>query len=117
MNEKNYKKRLEFQQNMISRQSKQIEDLKSENEKLKLELQEKDKIINSVAHLRDELTKNVAESKKYKEEFKELVQELRKMKEIMNQTVFRGRWKLIKFLLKMITGIAFPYSCDSCSYL
>lgn len=96
----NEKKRLEFQQKMISRQSEQIESLKLQNEKLKLELQEKDEIINSVASLRDELTKNVAESKKYKEEFRELVQELRKMKEIVNQTVYKGRWRLIKFFIK-----------------
>lgn len=100
MNEKNYKKRLEFQQNMISRQSKQIEDLKSENEKLKLELQEKDNIIASVEPMRKELAQNVAESKRYKEEFKALVQEVRKMKEIVNQKVYKGRWKLIRFLIK-----------------
>lgn len=100
MNEKNYKKRLEFQQNMISRQSKQIEDLKSENEKLKLELQEKDKIINSVESMRKELIQNVADSKKYKEKFRTLVQELRKMKEIVNQEVYKGRWGLIRFLIK-----------------
>ena len=100
MNEKSYKKRLDFQQNMITRQSKQVEDLKLQNEKLKLELQEKDKIINSVGQLRDELTEHVAESKKYKEEFRELVQELRKMKKIMNKEVYNNRWWLIKFLIK-----------------
>lgn len=100
MNEKKYEKKLEFQQNTISRQLKQIEELKSQNEKLKLELKEKDKIINSVASLKDELTQSANEVKKYKEEYKELIDELRKMKEILNQEVYKGRWKLIKFLIK-----------------
>ena len=100
MNEKGYKKRLEFQQKMISRQSEQIQDLESQVRKLKLEIEEKNKIINSVASLKEELTKNVDESKKYKEESKELVCELRKMKDTMNKTVFKGRWKLIRFLIK-----------------
>lgn len=102
MNEKKnkHKKRFQFQQKMISRQLKQIDDLKLENEKLKLELEEKNKIINSVASLKNELIENVNEAKKYKEEYKGLVNELRKMKEIINQEVYKGRWKLIKYLIK-----------------
>jgi hypothetical protein len=100
MNENTLKKRLDFQQKMIFRQSEQIEELKIQNEKLKLKLQEKDEIINSVAILKDELVKNVADSKKYKEEFARLIDELRKMKEVINKEVFKGRWRLIKFLIK-----------------
>lgn len=100
MNEKGYKKRLDFQQKMISRQSEQIEDLKLQNEKLKLELQEKDNIIASVEPMRKELAKNVSESKRYKEEFKALVQEVRKMKDIVNKDVYKGRWKIVKFLIR-----------------
>ena len=100
MSEKSYKKRLEFQQKMISRQSQQIEDLEQQVRNLKLKIEEKNKVINSVAPLREELAQNVEESKKYKEQSKELVNELRKMKDIMNVTVFKGRWKIIKYLLK-----------------
>ena len=100
MNEKNFKKRLDFQKDMISRQSQQIEDLKSEIEGLKQELKKKDEIINSVEHLRKELTENVAEIKNRKNEYKSLIEELRKMKEIFNQEVYRGRWRLVKFLIK-----------------
>ena len=100
MNEKNYKKRLDFQQKIISRQSEQIESLKSQIEKLKIECKEKDNIINSVTPLRNELTKNVNEIKKYKKEYGKLIQELKKMKNITNQTVYKGWWWLIKFLLK-----------------
>ena len=37
---------------------------------------------------------------KISKEYGELVYELRKMKEIMNKTVYKGRWKLIRFLIK-----------------
>lgn len=104
MNEKKiknkYEKRLAFQQKMINRQSEQIEKLKSENEKLTLECQKKDELINSVTPLRNELTANINEVKKKKKEFNELIQEMKKMKSILNQKVFRGRWRLIKWLIK-----------------
>ena len=67
-----------YQQKMISRQSDQIDSLKSEIEKLNLKLQEKDEIINSVEHLRKEMTENVQEQKRLKNEYKQLVQELKK---------------------------------------
>lgn len=100
MNEKAYKNKLEFQNKIISHQSKQIEELELQVQKLKLEVEEKNKTINSVALLKEELIKNVDDSKKYREESKELVCELRKMKDIMNKTVFKGRWRLIRFLMK-----------------
>lgn len=101
MNEKTYKKRLEFQQKMISRQSEQIETLKSEVEKLNNELIEKDKIINSVEPMRKEMTENLNEQKRLKEQYKTLIQELKKMKSILNKDVFRGKWKIVRWLLKL----------------
>lgn len=100
MSEKDYKKRLEFQKKMISRQSEQIDLLKSEIEKLKLKCDEKDKTINSVDSLRNELIEDIKEHKRLKNEYAKLVAELRKMKKIMNQTVYKGRWWLIRLLLK-----------------
>lgn len=100
MGEKNYKRKYEFQKKMALRQSKQIEDLKFQIERLKLECEEKDKIINSVNSLKDELSKDVSEVRKYKEEYVELVDELRKMKNTINQTVYKGRWNLIKFIIR-----------------
>ena len=68
MNEKKYKKRLEFQQKIISRQSEQIDSLKLKIEKLENELIEKDKIINSVEPMRKEMTENLKEQKRLKNE-------------------------------------------------
>ena len=100
MNEKNYKKRLDFQQKMMARYLSQINDLKVENEKLKNELKERDEVINSVTPLRKELTENVNMVKKCKKEYQKLIQELKTMKNIINEEVYRKRWWLIKFLLK-----------------
>lgn len=96
----NEKKRIEFQNKMISRQSKEIDLLKSEIKNLELKIEEKDKLINSIDHLRNELLKNISDVKKSKDEYEELIGELRKMKAILNQTVYKGRWRIVKFLIK-----------------
>ena len=100
MNEKNYKKRLEFQQKMISRQTAEIESLNAEIVKLRLQIEERDNVISSIEPMRKELADNIAEVKQYKNEYKSLIEELKKMKEIVNQEVYRGRWKIVKFLMK-----------------
>ena len=95
-----YKKKLEFKKKLISRQSEQIEKQKLEIEKLEqknLELQE---MLNSVSYLREELEKNVNDTKKYKKQYQALIKEIKNMKNIMNQEVFKNRWWLIKFLIK-----------------
>ena len=100
MNEKRYEKRLELQQKMISRQSQQIENLNAEIINLRLQIEEKDNVISSIEPMRNELSQNIAEIKKGKEEYKRLIDELKMMKSIMNKEVFKNRWWLIKLLLK-----------------
>ena len=100
MNKKNHKKRYEFQERLIKRQSEQIKKLNSQIEELKLKCEAKDENIKSVSYLKEELVKTVEEAKKYKEQYKSLIEELKKMKDIVNREVYRGRWRLIKFFLK-----------------
>lgn len=100
MSEKRYKKKYEFQKKLILRQTEQIESLKNDVQRLEMECKEKDRIIHSVDSLRQELNENVETYKKLKNEYKDLIEEVRKMKTIINQTVYKGRWKLIKFLIK-----------------
>lgn len=100
MNEKNYKKRLEFQQKVISEKSEEIESLNAEIIKLRLQIEEKDNVINSIEPMRNELSQNIADIKKSKEEYKRLIGEVKMMKKIMNKEVFNSRWWLIKLLLK-----------------
>lgn len=100
MNGKRYEKRLEAQNKIISRQSNEIESLNAEIVKLRLQIEEKDIVINAIEPMKKELAENIAEVKKHKEEYKILIQELKKMKEIVNQEVYRGRWKIIRLLMK-----------------
>lgn len=95
MNEKSYKKRLDFQQKLISKQSQRIKDLE-------LELEEKNKIIDSTSDLRNELKQNVAESKKYKDKYKKLVDDLKLQRDTFDKEVFNNRWWLIRLLVKLI---------------
>lgn len=85
---------------MISNQSKQIEDLKSQIDKLELNIKEKDEIINSISPMRDELAQHISDAKRCKEDYKKLIDEIRKMKEVLNKTIYKGRWNLVKLLIK-----------------
>lgn len=100
MSEKNLKKRLEFQQKMISRQSEQIDGLKTKIAELELTIEKKDELIKSVDFLRKELTDNVNEIKQKKIEYEKLIKELKDMKKIMNQEVYKNRWNLVRLLIK-----------------
>lgn len=100
MSEKNLKKRLEFQQKMISRQSEQIDGLKSKIAELELTIEKKDELIKSVDYLRKELADNINEIKQKKNEYEKLIKELKVMKNIMNKEVYKGRWNLVRLLIK-----------------
>lgn len=100
MKEKKYEKRLDFQQKMIARQSEQIEMLRTEIGKLEEKCREKDEIINSVEPMRAELKESVERHKNLVREYEDYIKELKQMREIINQTVYKGRWKIIKLLIK-----------------
>lgn len=100
MSEKKYIKKIELQKKLISKQSEQIESLMSQVDDLKLECKKKEEIINSVSFLRDELMQKNKDIDECKERYRVLIDELRKMKEILNQKVYKGRWWLVKFLIK-----------------
>ncbi len=101
MNDRNnYKKKQETQARIIERQSETINSLKTKIEELELECIKKDETINSVYSLKKELEDIVKTQKKYRDEYNDLIHELKKMKEIMNQSVYKGRWNLVKLLIK-----------------
>ena len=97
---KSEKKKLDFQQKIITRQSKQIELMKSQIEYLKQKCQEKDDVINSVQSIREELIENAKEHRRFKNEYEELVDELKQMKKIIDVNVYKGRWKIVKWVMK-----------------
>lgn len=102
MNEKKnkYEKRFQFQQKTIARQSEQINSLKIKIENLSNQIIEKDELINAITPMRKEMTENLKEQKRLKSEYKSLIEELKRMRKIMDVTVFKGRWRLIKWLIK-----------------
>lgn len=100
MNEARYKKKIDFQQKMILKQSEKIESLSAENARLRLEIEKKEELINSIAHLREELIVKISEINNQKSEYQKLIQKLKNMIKIINQEVYKGRWDLVKFLIK-----------------
>lgn len=97
---RNYKRDYEFQKKLNEKQLKEIESLKLEVEKLKAQCEEKDKIINSVDSLRVEMTQYKDAIKNKRKEYDELIDDLKKMRKVMNEEFFKGRWRLVKFLIK-----------------
>lgn len=100
MNEKKLTNKIESQNKLILRQSKQINNLKLRIEYLESECAKKDETINSIKPLKEELMACVNRVKQYKKELEKLIEELRNMKEIINQEVYKGKWRLVKFLIK-----------------
>ena len=100
MSEKKYEKRLEFQRKIISRQLKQIDELKAKIEELELIIEEKDEVIESIEPLRKELAVNINDIKQQRKRYNSLIKELKAMKSIVNEDVYKRRWWLIKYLLK-----------------
>lgn len=85
---------------IIQKQSKEIERLKMEILKLEKKCSDKDDVINSVTPLKEELKKITKELNDKRDEYDNLIKELREMKTVMNQRVFKGRWKLVRLLIK-----------------
>lgn len=85
---------------IIERQTSEIESLKNKISELEIDCQDKDEIINSIDSLRMELDETVQSIKAKGEVYDRLIGELKEMKKIMNEEVFKNRWSLIRLLLK-----------------
>lgn len=94
------KKKPDRKNRMILNQIEKIDRLQKTVSELEISCEEKDKIIKSINYLRDDLFAVVNELKKQSDEYDILISDLMQMKKVMNQTVFKGRWKLIRLLLK-----------------
>lgn len=85
---------------IIERQTNEIESLKKRISELEIDCDEKDELISSIDSLRVEMEQIVEDIKSKGEVYDKLVGELTEMKKIMNEDVFKGRWNIIRFLLK-----------------
>lgn len=94
------KKKSDLKSRIITRQVDEINSLQKKVSALEIDSVKKDEIIHSIDTICDDLFEIVNELKGKSEKYDELVKELMQMRNVMNQTVFNGRWKLIRLLLK-----------------
>lgn len=96
-----YKKRYgRVKGSIIKYQSDEIRSLKRQINELNISNQKKDELINSVDGFQKELDNIVADLRAKKEEYNELINEVKTMRSVFNEEVFKGRWNIIKWLLK-----------------
>ena len=93
-------RRSEFKDKIIERKNGEIEVLTELIQELQYDCASKDEIINSVDEFRKELKEITKELREKSKEYDELIKEVRKMKNSLNDIVFKKRWKIIKWLLK-----------------
>lgn len=85
---------------IIKSQADEIRRLKDKIAKLEEENKQKDDTITSVEPLSDMLQKEIDDVRGKKKEYDRLISDLKEMREVFNQEVFKGRWNIIKFLMK-----------------
>ena len=95
-----YEKKYETQKKIVLRQLDEIEKLKSSISELEIDSEKRTELIDSITDIRTELYEVIDDLSEKREEYIRLIEDLRQMKMVMNQTVFKGKWRLIKLLLR-----------------
>lgn len=95
-----YEKKYETQKKIVLRQLDEIEKLKSSISELEIDSEKRTELIDSITDIRTELYEVNDDLSERREEYTRLIEDLRQMKMVMNQTVFKGKWRLIKLLLR-----------------
>ena len=94
------KKRESLRKQILQRKENEIRFLKEKILKLQEECRKKDELINSVNDTKKELEAHIESLKKKGDEYDALNEDLMQMRKVFNQTIFKGRWKIIKWLMK-----------------
>lgn len=95
-----YEKKYETQKKIVLRQLDEIEKLKSSISELEIDSEKRTELIDSITDIRTELYEVIDDLSERREEYTRLIEDLRQMKMVMNQTVFKSKWRLIKLLLR-----------------
>lgn len=95
-----YEKKYETQKKIVLRQLDEIEKLKSSISELEIDSEKRTELIDSITDIRTELYEVIDDLSERREEYTRLIEDLRQMKMVMNQTVFKGKWRLVKLLLR-----------------
>lgn len=85
---------------IIKRQIDEIDSLKKKIADLEIDCKEKDEIIKSIDTLRIDFKETIDDIKRKGEAYDKLIDELTEMKKVMNEEVFKGRWSLVRLLIK-----------------
>lgn len=94
------KKEQDIKSKIIQKQVDEIKSLEEEVANLKAMCEEKDKVINSVSLLHNELQSLIDEAKSKMTEYDNGVAEIKKMKRIFDDELYNGKWNLVKLLIK-----------------
>ena len=95
-----YEKKYETQKKIVLRQLDEIEKLKSSISELEIDSEKHTELIDSITDIRTELYEVIDDLSERREEYTRLIEDLKQMKMVMNQTVFKGKWRLVKLLLR-----------------
>ena len=95
-----YEKKYETQKKIVLRQLDEIEKLESSISELEIDSEKRTELIDSITDIRTELYEVIDDLSERREEYTRLIQDLRQMKMVMNQNVFKGKCRLIKLLLR-----------------
>lgn len=95
-----YEKKYETQKKIVLRQLDEIEKLESSISELEIDSEKRTELIDSITDIRTELYEVIDDLSERREEYTRLIEDLKQMKMVMNQTVFKGKWRLVKLLLR-----------------
>lgn len=101
MRNKRSKTKSDVKNKIIKRQADEIDSMKSQIERLNIDNANKDELIHSVDHLRDEFMGIIDSLKDKESEYDKLIEDLRLMRKAFDREVFANRWWLVKRLMKV----------------
>lgn len=97
---KHLEKQKEAQQVVIQKQQDEINAMLHEIEELQIENEQKERIRKSVEYLHEEMKLVLSEIDEQRKEYQKLIDELKQMRDVTNQIVFKGRWRWLRFFIK-----------------
>lgn len=96
----NLKKRCKYQEKIINKQTAEIENLKNKINKLQIAEKNKSDLFNCIDNIQNEMNITIDDMKKRKEEYENLILEIEDMKTAINKIIFKGKWWIVKLLIK-----------------
>lgn len=94
------KKKPDVRKQIINRQIDEIERLKKTVSELQISCEQKDEMLRSIETLRTDFVGVIDDLKAKSQKYDELIAEVYQMRNVMNQIAFKGKWKLVRLLIK-----------------